>query len=420
MIERSSTSITPDGLTGMIFCLEGVRGTIVLLNGPMGCKFYHSTTSDFLTVHPPLYLPVNEYGHKVPVDYNFLNDWFFRQSRVPCTYLDGYDYVYGTVDKVREALTFLNDNIQFELLAIVNSPGASLIGDQLQETAADTLPNKHCIILESPGLSEDFAHGYDSAVRELLRQVIPRLHPGLRKKVTQHPSVNILGLSIWNRHSEGDRNEIRRLLGLCGIDVNCFVACDSTLDELSRLQEADLNVVIYPDMAPETLALLERDGMGEAFMCEKAPIGFENTRAFIEGICQRLDTDASAYYDDEERARARAWKKIEGIYQFCGLPTGATFAIEGSKSQVEGYVSFLENYLGMQFLDGDVSHTDAELVFGDANTIGALKAQNKVFCGVEINYPSMGYVDLIPKTHIGVQGALFLIEQVLSGLMSRV
>ena len=67
-----------------------------------------------------------------------------------------------------------------------------------------------------------------------------------------------------------------------------------------------------------------------------------------------------------------------------------------------------------------VEYTEqAELVFGDANVIAELKLRNKLFCGIEISLPGMGYVDLIPKTHLGVEGALFLIEQVLNGLMSK-
>ena len=106
MTESCLKSISPDSLTGMIFALEGVRKTVVLLNGPMGCRFYHSTTSQFITVHPALYLPLEEGGKRVPVDYSFLNDWFFRQERVPSTYLDGYDYVYGTKEKVAAALSY--------------------------------------------------------------------------------------------------------------------------------------------------------------------------------------------------------------------------------------------------------------------------------------------------------------------------
>ena len=127
-------SISPDGITGMIFAMEGMKNSIVLLNGPMGCRFYHSTTSRFLSIRPMLLLPTED-GRRVPVDYNYLNDFFFRQDRVPCTYLDGYDYVYSTRDKVSRALDFIRDNIAFDFLAVVNSPGAALIGDNLLELA---------------------------------------------------------------------------------------------------------------------------------------------------------------------------------------------------------------------------------------------------------------------------------------------
>ena len=32
----------------------------------------------------------------------------------------------------------------------------------------------------------------------------------------------------------------------------------------------------------------------------------------------------------------------------------------------------------------------------------------------------MGYTDIVPKTHMGTHGALFLIEQVINGLMSKI
>ena len=131
-------SISPDGITGMIFAMEGMKNSIVLLNGPMGCRFYHSTTSRFLSIRPLLMLPTED-GRRVPVDYNYLNDFFFRQDRVPCTYLDGYDYVYSTRDKVRRALDFIRDNIAFDFLTIINSPGAALIGDNLLELAREKL-----------------------------------------------------------------------------------------------------------------------------------------------------------------------------------------------------------------------------------------------------------------------------------------
>ncbi|NLY20940.1 MAG: oxidoreductase, partial [Tissierellia bacterium] len=36
--------------------------------------------------------------------------------------------------------------------------------------------------------------------------------------------------------------------------------------------------------------------------------------------------------------------------------------------------------------------------------------------GVEILEPSMGYLDVVEKTILGTNGALFLLEQILNGL----
>ena len=60
MTEPCMKSFSPDGLTGMIFAAEGMRDTIVLLNGPMGCRFYHSSTSGFLMQRPVLYVPTDD------------------------------------------------------------------------------------------------------------------------------------------------------------------------------------------------------------------------------------------------------------------------------------------------------------------------------------------------------------------------
>ena len=81
---------------------------------------------------PPMYLPSKEGEEPSEVNFSNLNDWFFRQGRVPCTWLDSHDYVYGTADKVREALEYIKKNVGFDILCVADSPGASLIGDDLR------------------------------------------------------------------------------------------------------------------------------------------------------------------------------------------------------------------------------------------------------------------------------------------------
>lgn len=418
MTKSCLKSISPDALTGMIFALEGMRNAIVLLNGPMGCRFYHSTTSQFITEHPRLYIPLEDGGERVPVDYTYLNDWFFRQERVPSTYLDGYDYVYGTKEKVAEALRFIARNIDFDLLAIVNSPGAALIGDNLLEIARSILGDRRSVMLESPGFSEPFERGYSEALRAVLAQVGPALWrdgadaaPG----ANDVKSVNLLGLSIWHRYHEGDLRELRRLFGLCGIRVNACPCAGCSIEELARLPQADLNVVLYPEMGLDPARLLEELLGQPYYLCSVPPVGFDATQRMFADICELLGTSNEALVRESERARALAWYKINQVDVSSGKPKGVLFHVTGCDSQVRAYAEFLTDYLGMIWADPE----DAELVFSDANLISELMLKNKTFCGIEINLPGMGYIDLVPKTHLGIEGALFLVEQVLNGLMSR-
>ncbi len=452
MTENYLTNITPDGITGMIFGMEGIRQTVVLLNGPTGCRFYHSTTSQFLSIHPLLYLPSRS-GEKVPVDFNYLNNWFFRQQRVPCTWLDGEDYVYGTEEKVRAGILFIKEHIQFDLIAVINSPGASLIGDRIQDLLGELLPDGRYVMLESPGFSTEFSAGYEQACLSLLQQLGKT--GALKKREDQRqtaegakPRVNVLGLSIWNRYFEGDRKEIERILKLCGIEVNCFLAADCSMDEILRIPEADLNLVLDPQMGTQAAQYLEKEYGMPFYVCDCPPVGFSASEKLCRDLSERLGTDPAEALKECETSRALAWYKINGIYRASGLPKGAVFAVQGSASQVLAYTTFCIEYLGMTpdvlsvtgnpepsvrkrleemldkhhahaALDKPIEETQAELVFGDANFIASLMTTDKVFCGIEISLPGMGYTDLIPKTHFGIHGALFLTEQVLNGLMSR-
>ena len=430
----------------MIFAAEGIRNVIVLLNGPMGCKFYHSTTSAHLMKHEPLRMADGRPAERSRVEDDILNSYFFRQSRVPCTYLDGSDYVYGTAEKVEAALEYFGKKFRFDLLVIVDSPGASLIGDELKELAARVLPDKPVAVLESPGYSEHFSDGYDRAIAALLRQLGP-FSP--RHRQFPRPRVNLLGVSIWHRYWEGDLLELRRLLDLCGIDAGCCLCAGCTMEEVRALPEADLNLLVYPEMGRETAAFLEENYGTPYYIFPGPPVGFRATEEAFREICRRLGTDVSPLLAESERRRAEAWFQLNDLDQMNYLSAGSSFAVEGMDSVVWAYASFLTEYLGLTpecvSLTGspdaemrsqlrallrscraeeaearDILDSRAELVFADANTIAALHTRQDAFSGIEISLPGMGYVDFVKKTHLGLQGAMFLTEQAVNGLMSRI
>ncbi len=423
------SSITPDSFSGMIFALEGVRRSVVLLNGPTGCKFYHSATSDNQTIRQFEFDPLN-YPEK----------WYFGQPRVPCTYLDNGDYVYGSAEKLTETLEFLRDNVGFDLLGIVNSPGASLIGDDLQGIAAAIIPDRPFVVLETPGFSSDICAGHETAAMELLKQ-LPLREVGGRLPKT----VNFLGLSLFHRNHTGDVAELRRLAALCGIGVGCFLCAGGDIESVKNIPKAALNIVIHPEYGLKTAEFLFARYGTPFYVCAGPPVGFDATEKLLRDICALLEADASAAIAESERARARAYAFISRVNSLTGLPKGVAFTVEGTYSELYAYTDFLIQYLGMipdcvavlnahsdcfkarlmalldelgvsDAIGRDILETSAELVFASGNTIAKLKLKKHTFSEIEISLPTIGYIDVIPKTHLGINGALFLIEQILNGL----
>jgi hypothetical protein len=87
---------------------------------------------------------------------------------------------------------------------------------------------------------------------------------------------------------------------------------------------------------------------------------------------------------------------------------------DGFKSKLEAFL----NERGLSdVLSHDIAEAESELVFANGATIARLKSAGRVFVGVENALPGIGYLDVIPKTHLGVNGALLLVEQVLNGLL---
>lgn len=424
-----SENIAPDSFSGIIFAMEGIDRCITLINGPSGCKFYHSSVSDGQSVHKQDFDPLN-YPEK----------WYFGQPRVPCTYLDSRDYVYGSREKLEEALDFLNKNVTFDLLAVINSPGASLIGDDLKSIVFSSIKGKKFVIIETPGFSENICYGYERAAIEIVKQL------SIPKQKVQPFTVNILGLSIFHKYYRGDVKELKRLLNMCGIEVNCCLFAGCSIEDIDSLSSAELNIVIHPEYGCETAQFLKENYGTPFYVCDGPPIGFAATEKFIEDICTILKRDSGKFKEESEIARAEAFMNISRVNSLTGLPKGVNFAVEGTWSEVSSYTLFLVRHFGMiaecasvinkerdvfrgkttelfsklnlpESLEKNIMDTSSELVFANGNTIANLKLQGHRFSGIETSLPSLGYIDVIPKTHLGLKGALMITEQVLNGLM---
>ncbi len=101
----------------------------------------------------------------------------------------------------------------------------------------------------------------------------PAREPGVR------PSCNILGPSALGFRHRDDVAEITGLLGRMGIDVNVTAPLGATPADVSRLGDADFNVLLYPEIGGQAASWLSRSFGQKA--TRTVPIGVAATREFV-------------------------------------------------------------------------------------------------------------------------------------------
>ena len=439
-------NITPDALTGVISAYEGIRGSVVLLNGPLGCRFFHAYAAGQSVVRASeLRSTRGDANLRGAMSDELLrSQWFCGASQIPGTNLRYEDNVFGTREQLCNALNTIFSEETPSWLAVIQTPGTSLLGEDLEPDIAVAAKRAGIpwSFEEHPMLSKNLWMGFDDAVTGILRRM--KLHATTKRPRT----VNLIGMSLYQRYFEGDLEELKRLFALCDVEINCVICGNSTMEELARIPSAALNLVLYPERGLQTAHYL-KDSLGMDFCClETPPVGFESTERMLRELGKYLKIDPCNALDDCARARARAFYFLTRMTAAKGIPKDYTYAMEGTYSELIAYMSFLSGYLGMapacllplctesdcsralfertaahynaaKAINTDMADVRDALVLGSANTILALRLQSQDIVGIETSFPSMGYIDVIPKTHLGSRGALFLLEQVLNGMNLR-
>jgi nitrogenase molybdenum-iron protein alpha/beta subunit len=183
--------------------------------------------------------------------------------------------------------------------------------------------------------------------------------------------------------------------------------------------------VVNTDWGLDTAEEL-KSRFGTPYVCSEYgyPVGYKAMEKMLISICGILDgADPEPALESLRKARAQGYIQIARMNSLTGLPKGVPFAVYAQPAMKNGYSAFLSEYLGMKDVNGTKesmkggSAGEPDIVLGDGNTIARMKAEGKRFTGIEISLPTVGYIDVIEKTHLGAGGTLFLIEQILNSMI---
>lgn len=233
---------------GAYCCLSEIKNTIPLLHGPVGCAFF------------PKFLPTDAIRRR------FLG--IKEQPPFPCTDLDEHDFIYGGADKLRKSLIDVDRYYHPDLIGIVLSCPAGIIGEDLEEVVGEVKDKVTAKIVITP--SAGFTDSERSEELEIyVQDTINRWKDPNGKRVWSHekcgrletifslfdqllePPKKILdrtiNLDLFGRiHFSDDfsieAEEVKIMLKKIGIKVNTFFP-GCTVSEFQNMPQASLNVM---------------------------------------------------------------------------------------------------------------------------------------------------------------------------------
>ncbi len=318
-----------DGFLGAVMAAEGTGGFKALINGPGGCR---SRTQ----------ILVNE--QFISIDDNpagCTNSPFMsKQTRVPCTFLNNNDIVFGTADKISEGIRSVAEATGGNVV-LIDTLGASVQVADRESAASRTGFGDHVVMADPDVSSLSFSEGFDDTMRRIVSFIDPQKKTGGKKK------VNILGYGAFDADWTYGMQSLRNLMNLLGTEVSCFIGLDPE-SKLVDSGEADLNIMIHPECSRRT-AEWYCDNLGIPCLepSDGAPIGYESIRSFIDEVSKELDLSpdtALKSLDDDERSMMKVLRNYD---KFSGDLRCGGIGFEGMPSDILPVMKWMYNVFSL-------------------------------------------------------------------------
>ena len=237
-------------LFGAIKALSTIKKSVILVHGPKGCVYH--------------------------INY-ILGMRGDRPSEIYTTCLDEHDVIFGAEQKLKEAIGDLDRMLRPELMFVLSCCTSCIIGEDVDSAVNDTQTDSRAIAISAGGFEGDFHEGYSETLCQLVEQLVQKTGR------IESRTVNLIGML----RAGPDLAELRRMLGLIGVKVNAVLTADATREDLERLGEAALNIVLCEPSGKEAAILLQTL-CGTPYIVEEIPIGFQSTTRFLERVAENL------------------------------------------------------------------------------------------------------------------------------------
>lgn len=216
---------------GAVMALARLRDSAVIIHGPRSCAYlmdsaYLSTVADLYTG--------GVYDDPMP-------------DNIYCTCMDDSAAIFGGADSLRVTMESAYAD-GFREVAVVTTCVSGMIGDDCDAVARgfrSSHPDVGTTVLSTDGvINGDYLEGTDAAVSELIRSIDPSVGP-------VPGEVNLIGASFFDLQCPDAAAELRRMLGVFGLRVNCRLLDDTTMGSVRGFCRGTVDILLNEDRASD-------------------------------------------------------------------------------------------------------------------------------------------------------------------------
>jgi nitrogenase molybdenum-iron protein alpha/beta subunit len=271
-------------------------------------------------------------------------------------------------------------------------------------------------------------------------------HLDPKKERTDKDTVNIIGITVMDKDFKAALEEITENIESMGLKVRCAPGAGADLSDLKDSINSEYCVVVCPEACQDLMEFYRAAGLKIIRSEAGAPVGFDAVESFYKTIAEATGKDASVPLSKVAKARDKIYQKFVGMRYNALRIKGLKFSAAGIASVIRPLTEWMYSYLATAPVAVDVDPGSDQLEidrlkaflesidygqsFGVEPKIGSdivlcegitavtMRLNGECRIGVPIGHSTMGLDDVIPRPIYGIQGALYILDEILHGVRS--
>jgi len=265
-----------------------------------------------------------------------------RKTRPPVTYttFQARDLGGDTAEIFKTACREAVERFEPQAVLVGSSCTAELIQDDpggLAKTLGLSIP---VIPLELPSYQKKENWGAAETFYQLVRGFAGGRTPAPKEEGAPR-TCNILGPTALGFRNRDDIVEVQKLLADLGVEVNVIAPLGASPADLTRLPNADFNILLYPEIGDQAVRWLEREFKQP--IVRTVPIGIGATHEFIREVAELAGVDPDPVLGSEDDRFSWYSRSIDSNYL-----TGKRVFIYGDATHAVAAARIAEKELGFK------------------------------------------------------------------------